>query len=572
MNGVLEKRLNLARVLVMMVGTAWVVLLGLLGWVWCSHPARYYWLLGFYLLLLLAPWFYCCWRRCRWAWSQGWTRLPRGTGWRLYGGTLLVFITLLVFLYSVEYWRGKWAYARLMREVGSKGGSLDLAAVIPPPVPDDQNFCATPLLAALTDYVAPVYPIGADALQWRKPELIEHWKTFHMPNLKNTRHFASWPSARPLDLAQWQRYFAGKTNFSLAVASSDPASDVLEACRKFEPDLAELRVANQRPEARWAVHYQDGFFADRGERIANLRNLLKILNLHAVAALAASKSDVALQDVLLAWRLADSVRKEPSIYAHRSRLGGLMESLQPVWEGLVSHRWSENQLVALESRLNQFDLMADWRTSVRGGTYMMMELCRQVNDLWSWHSIRHHYREMDDSLMAVLLYRLFYPGGWLYQDLVYLYRFSDERLAAAKPLVDYTGDAHDEHYQVTFPVDPFLAVFVLPKLQEICRNDGFVQTQLALDETRVACALERYRLAQGEYPGTLTGLSPRFIERLPQTPDTQKLLLGYRRLSADRFLLFPANMQNVPETWSEDLSRDHDYVHYGDGDGVWRFP
>jgi len=31
----------------------------------------------------------------------------------------------------------------------------------------------------------------------------------------------------------------------------------------------------------------------------------------------------------------------------------------------------------------------------------------------------------------------------------------------------------------------------------------------------VACALERYRLANGEYPETLDALQPRFIETLP---------------------------------------------------------
>ena len=36
-----------------------------------------------------------------------------------------------------------------------------------------------------------------------------------------------------------------------------------------------------------------------------------------------------------------------------------------------------------------------------------------------------------------------------------------------------------------------------------------------MDMARVACALERFRLAQGNYPETLDALSPQFIESLP---------------------------------------------------------
>ena len=35
------------------------------------------------------------------------------------------------------------------------------------------------------------------------------------------------------------------------------------------------------------------------------------------------------------------------------------------------------------------------------------------------------------------------------------------------------------------------------------------------NEAQIVCALERYRLAHGEYPGTLDALSPQFIEKIP---------------------------------------------------------
>ena len=41
------------------------------------------------------------------------------------------------------------------------------------------------------------------------------------------------------------------------------------------------------------------------------------------------------------------------------------------------------------------------------------------------------------------------------------------------------------------------------------------RNQTLLNEAMVACALERFRLAHGSYPGTLDELAPRFITSLP---------------------------------------------------------
>ena len=45
--------------------------------------------------------------------------------------------------------------------------------------------------------------------------------------------------------------------------------------------------------------------------------------------------------------------------------------------------------------------------------------------------------------------------------------------------------------------------------------DQFALIQEDVDLARVACALERYRLAHGNYPETLDALAPQFIEKVP---------------------------------------------------------
>jgi len=58
--------------------------------------------------------------------------------------TLAILATVTALFYTVENWRGSRAWARFKAESAARGMSLDWTALIPPPVPDDQNFFKAP--------------------------------------------------------------------------------------------------------------------------------------------------------------------------------------------------------------------------------------------------------------------------------------------------------------------------------------------------------------------------------------------------------------------------------------------
>src|SRR5664280_72533 len=66
---------------------------------------------------------------------------------------LVCIITLVAVFYAEEDLRGKWAWEKAKKEIESTGERLDIASVIPPPVPDDQNFAMTPLLRPIMEFV-----------------------------------------------------------------------------------------------------------------------------------------------------------------------------------------------------------------------------------------------------------------------------------------------------------------------------------------------------------------------------------------------------------------------------------
>ena len=65
------------------------------------------------------------------------------SGWRIPRRILIclaILATLIAIFYAEEDWRGKRAWENCKRELEAKGVVLDWEKLIPPPVPDDQNF------------------------------------------------------------------------------------------------------------------------------------------------------------------------------------------------------------------------------------------------------------------------------------------------------------------------------------------------------------------------------------------------------------------------------------------------
>ena len=67
--------------------------------------------------------------------------------------------------------------------------------------------------------------------------------------------------------------------------------------------------------------------------------------------------------------------------------------------------------------------------------------------------------------------------------------------------------------------------------------DKFAFAQSSVDLARVACAVERYRLAHGEFPATLDALSPQFIVKVPYDIINDQPL-HYQRKEDGHFLLY----------------------------------
>jgi hypothetical protein len=106
-----------------------------------------------------------------------------------------------------------------------------------------------------------------------------------------------------------------------------------------------------------------------------------------------------------------------------------------------------------------------------------------------------------------------------------------------------------------------LAAIAVPNYTKAMQTFAVNQTQV--DEAQIVCALERFRLKNGEYPKTLNELVPQFIEKLPHDIIGGQPL-KYRRTTDGRFTLYSIS-------WNEtDDGGQFSLPPYDKGDWVWQ--
>src|SRR5579863_8330548 len=79
---------------------------------------------------------------------------PTNSCWRWLGRCLIglvAVVTAVALFYAEEDMRGKYDWSKYRQKAEARGVNLDWQKLVPPPVPDDQNFAMTPFLAPILD-------------------------------------------------------------------------------------------------------------------------------------------------------------------------------------------------------------------------------------------------------------------------------------------------------------------------------------------------------------------------------------------------------------------------------------
>lgn len=495
--------------------------------------------------------------------------------WTLIAGAVGVgtLFGLLLLAWTIENYRGKSAWTRFQAEAAARGEKLDLASVIPPSVPDQDNFAATPLLAALFEPRSSTSrtPRRRDPAAFERATALS--KPFDGSPKSEVPASGNWETATPIDLGAWAEFFEQHPDFATpdapgqnTAARPAPAS-VLDALQRFAPELTELAAAAERPAAVFPLHYEDNFNLQL-PHLAVLRGISSLVRLRALARLQAGQTNQAFQDVQFGLRLVQSLKDEPLVISQLVRLAILHGALQPVWEGLRQQQWTEPQLTRLQEILSSINLLDGYHRCLRGERAF-------VNDLFDrLRSGRLNPGSIDNTGLGLPTGFQALPSGWLYQNQVAIGRIHQEYLLpvidpAAHRAFPAKADAADQAREL-YHRNPynFMAGLLLPALVKTPLK--FAHRQATLDLAATACSLERHRLARGSYPDSLTALPPALTRGLHSDLISGQPL-NYRPTDDGRFILYSIGWNETDDQGIPARRGRSESVIVEEGDWAWRY-
>lgn len=367
------------------------------------------------------------------------------------------------------------------------------------------------------------------------------------------------------------------TNSWRVVFPAQSAADYLAASERFVPDFNLIREALRRPYARMDGNYANPATMPAANFVA-VRRASQTLAARAQCDLLMGRPDQALQELTLLHEMCRMLEAAPSgkpmtLVAAMidSAISGLNVNI--IADGLQSHAWSGPQLTTLQQQLAEIHLTPQLLRAFReelAGTCHMLETMPVLD----WAELNDSHPGQESNKVDELVFDWFWPRGWTDQNelnLATLYERWQQGFDPAGNLVlprkfDAASRQVERFDQFAGFGSPYklLAAIAFPNLSKAAQTTAYNQTRV--NEARIACALEGYRLVHGDYPETLDALLPQFIEKLP--PD----IIGggplqYRRTVGDNFLLYSLGWNGVDDGGTP----ANDWFDWK-GDWVWSGP
>ena len=493
--------------------------------------------------------------------------------------------TFIVFFYAEEDWRGARAWAATKAEWEAKGESFDYNKFIPPPIPDDQNLAAIPLFK--------LEPVKSN-----NPDFSHTYeRAFHLEQALRTREqtgndlpsTGNWQRGELPDLAKIRNVIA--TNYLAVFKDTKPPENTLAQLEALYPFLIDLRAAAaERPLCRFPSDYATSPPAARAlPLLIGQLKLSKILTLHAILALDHRQSDVALEDIKTSYTLLSGAQRDPTLVGGLVAMGMESVSDAALYDGLAQHLWSDAQLVEIDHTLKPIDFLDVYRFDMRSEAAESIsnldfyknepqgKIIKLITGMSSEPADADNtplpgYPDFVGQILSL------WPGGWWDQNK----RQKASLVFNSLPVVDpkthrvfparineLEKQVHDLRMRAWAPWNIFAALTTsyLPTTPP-----KFTQGQVWVDEARIACALERYRLAHGIYPHSLEELAPAYIDTVPHD-----IINGepyhYQLRPDGTFLLYSVGWNQKDDGGKVVYEKDSpSRLDYRNGDWVWPTP
>lgn len=446
------------------------------------------------------------------------------------GFVIIALITLALLAIAIENYRARRAWETCKLRFEQKGETLDWQSLLTNPGPDDQNMLAAPVLAPCFGFGT-----GPDGAKRDKSDTNACQQLAHRfdPVSKIPVQSGDWRRASPMSLSE-----------SLSQVPQTNLQQLRLLLRQNRDILDEIRDAARRPFAQLTLS-QDTAWDNLEPMFAQLKTIRSVaIALHASCQLELvdGKAEAACSEIETMLALAEAAGSQPLLIGLLVKMAMIETSCQPLWAGLAEHRWPDAQLARLEARLNQINVVADYRRCLRGERAFALARVGSYPHVGVARSDKIKDQDSPPSQEpAWQVFRL-WPRAFTYRNQINLANgfqaFFFDRLDPAGPSVKlaavYKNDPSLSKLRSSSPYNLFFPK-LFPAIEKTMAKAAASQATVSL--ARVACALERYRLLTGRYPQSLADLAPRFIARVPPDP-VNGGQLKYSLIDSGRFILY----------------------------------
>jgi hypothetical protein len=353
--------------------------------------------------------------------------------------------------------------------------------------------------------------------------------------------------------------------YKVSILTPDTTAEFLKWTGQFDPELALIRNALQRPLVRMKANYNTPETV-AVPNFATSRVFVQSLAAMTECHLLEENPEPALDDLTRIDEICHIFTNRPLTLVG-AMINVAVRGLyaDTIAHGLRWHAWREPQLAALEEQLKTINVIAPLHECFRMEPVADCEIVQSiiparlfqsffadsVGGNW-WENLKERWARLN-------------PRGWTYQNMVVISQVAREADTWMDPVNGAVSpkkvDADQTAISSLSHSSPYssIAVGLIPHFDKACQRAALSQTKA--HQAAIACALERYHLAHGSYPETLDALLPQYISEIPDD------VIGrqpphYRRAEDETFILYSVG-------WSGQDRGGKPGKSITEGDWVW---
>ena len=413
-------------------------------------------------------------------------------------------------------WQSERRWQAYVKEGRARGVKFNLTEFAPPIIPDEENFAALPMMRAVF--------AGGKSPMALPPE--------YPPSFGDPR------KGERIDWVKWQAYF--KDAGFISETTDSPPRDVLRALEHYAPQFQEWSEWETRTKCRFPLDCPAGIELAL-PYLGIFRDASKLFNLRMRAHLALGDSAAACMDFCEGFQASRALDEEPALFPALGQASILEALCDSVGEGLADHVWADIELAKLAKNLSTVALWRRYRLalqSARAANNLMYDryAVSTPTERWNLYTASQAGRPSPPIMSAIK----FTPHRFFRDNQLRHNQWADEMLArfdAGATRFDPNGatPSSPKNWDTWFDLFYYFLFHVTALNSEA--DFRFLRVQTKLDQTGLAIAIERFRIARGMIPETLAELMPNFLPELPRDIYSGVPMI-YRQTENGRYLLY----------------------------------